>query len=337
MQSCRTPWTVWCCLLLTLESGCLAFLFCSKVSPRVTVWQRRTRSVVPVFAVSNNYGSDNTRHHPILLIRLPIFPLRKFPKVPTDSLTLNLYEDRYLQMSKEAILPTMTRSGSSVLGALYVADLPQIVPKGRGPITPIVQVGLIGTLFMVEDFQLDDIPTVRQDFNRQQRARLNARGVARFRIDTIVSDGTGLPLDEVEGGKKEDLPYLLVNATLVSDNAQLTFEGSLDVVDLIDGFLRQKESERLLWNPFLLTPRRPTSTQEILSEFETIVWTIQRLMSSELWCWDHTIYRNELLSFFLASQLTSAGKQQRPKDMVPLLKMTSTQQRLDAFNHRANL
>ena len=325
MQRHRTPLSVWRCMLLTLESGCLAFLFGSEVSPRVKVWMWRTRIGVPEFEVSDSDGYDNTREHPISLIRLPIFPLRKFPRLPTDSLALNLYEDRYLQMSKEAILPTVTRSESSVFGGLYVADLPQIVPKGRGAITPIVQVGQIGTLFIVEDFQLDDIPILRKDFDQQQSVRLNARGVARFRIDTIVSDGTGL-VDVVEGGNKENLPYLVVNATLVSDNNKMTFEQSLDVVDLIDEILRKKKSERLLWNPFVRS-RGSTSTQELLSEFETVCGAIRRLIPSELWREGHTTYRTELLSFFLASQLVSSDKQQ-------LLKMTTTQQRLDAIRHQ---
>jgi hypothetical protein len=334
-QEQRRPWLavlllLLLLLLLSMDVGCRAFLFRMEVPARIRV---RRKSNGPFFVVDDTRSDANTANTAnTLLVHLPIFPLRKYPRLPTDSLTLNLYEDRYLQMSKESILSTTTRSERPVFGALYVADLPQIVPKGRGPITPMLQVGRIGTLFVVEDSHHDRIPNVTgQEFYRHRRhsIRLQARGVARFRIDTIVSDGTGGLVVDDASANNENLPYLVVNATLILDDTVRIFQPSDGMESL--GVPRITISETPVWNK-LVTPSQPTSTQHVLSEFESIFSVIQRLIPAEQWCLDQDCYRNELFSFFLVSQsIPAAGKQQRRKDVAPLLKMTSSQERVDAL------
>lgn len=100
------------------------------------------------------------------LFVLPIFPLRKRVRFPTDWIAMNLYEKRYLAMcdyilrtNKINIAKTVAvddRSSSSsfqqqphIFGALYTSDKPQIVPQSTGPIVPMLSKGDIGTIFVV--------------------------------------------------------------------------------------------------------------------------------------------------------------------------------------------
>jgi Lon protease-like protein len=294
--------------------------------------QRRLRIDAPPFVVGRNLSEDNTGDHQSSLIYLPIFPLRKYPRLPTDSLTLNLYEERYLRMSEDCLLSASTRSVLPIFGALFVSDLPQIVPKGRGPVTPMLQVGQIGTLFVVADSQQGKMPTKGRGFDRRRCIRLNARGVARFRVDRIVSDGTG-GIDEDNGRyDNKHLPYLLVNATLVTDDDTSIFQAARS--DEMEGVVFHQTTTPVLplWGGFITRNHsQSASTQSRLSEFENIFIAIKRLIPLEQWGLDHARYRNELLSFFSASQRMGDGTGQRPKDLEALLKMTSKQARADAL------
>lgn len=124
---------------------------------------------------------------------LPIFPLRKAVRVPTDTLTLNLYEERYLAMSEYILSQPLL-----LFGALYCSDKPQIVHQGTGPIVPLVEVGNVGTVFEVYDHQEGMIPTADETYDRR-RIRLEALGVGLFEIVEIIHPGY----------KPDDCPYIL--------------------------------------------------------------------------------------------------------------------------------
>jgi hypothetical protein len=70
-------------------------------------------------------NSDPVALETCSLATLPVFPLRKSIRLPTESLTLNLYEDRYIALS-EFIL----EQKQPIFGALYSSDKPQIVKAG---------------------------------------------------------------------------------------------------------------------------------------------------------------------------------------------------------------
>lgn len=308
----------WLVLSITLE--CRAYFFRLKASPRIKTWQCRLESCVPLIVVGDNDRDDTAVEPRISLIHLPIFPLRKFPRLPTDSLTLNLYEDRYLQMSKDTILPLLSRSKTPSFGAVYVADLPQVVPRGCGPVTPILQSGLVGTLFFVEDTQQATLSTQGEAL-RRQRIRLDARGVARFRIDSIVSDGTGAYSrggDDVNNVR--NLPYLVVNATLVFD--EVSDEESVDEEMFVVDRPQEKKSILMQRNP-LIGP-----DDKDLLDFEMRYEAILRLGSSEPWYSNSIALRNEMLSFFLASRITA---QEQPKETVTLLQLTDTEERVQVL------
>jgi hypothetical protein len=155
---------------------------------------------------------------------LPIFPLRKRVRVPTDELKLNLYEERYLSMSEYILF----QQDLPFFGALFSSDKPQLVAKGSSPVVPMLDIGDFGVLCLVHDWFEGKVPTGSGDLRR--RIRLNAIGIGRFRIENILHDGTGsttsFPIGPTTDDASKSLPFILVEASFVFDN--------YDVVDVDD-------------------------------------------------------------------------------------------------------
>ena len=159
---------------------------------------------------------------PFPLLTIPIFPLRKTVKLPTDNMTLNLYESRYIQMVEEAVLNTGTscttaaleatygtgidisgtndQSSIPLFGAIYTTHLPHIVvppsitttspnnptendKNSNTYIVPILEPNMIGSLFIVTNHTA----TIQQ--NERKVIRLNATAILRFRIIKILHTG----------------------------------------------------------------------------------------------------------------------------------------------------
>ena len=123
--------------------------------------QQSSSSMTTTIASSiSNIATTTTLPVVSVLTTIPIFPLRKTVKLPTDNITLNLYETRYIQMVEEAVLnqnnnycnhnnnnntATGTTAATSstwnddnsvqdcrpscipLFGAIYTTDLPHIV------------------------------------------------------------------------------------------------------------------------------------------------------------------------------------------------------------------
>mmetsp|Transcript_8497 Transcript_8497/g.14082 ORF Transcript_8497/g.14082 Transcript_8497/m.14082 type:complete len:275 (-) Transcript_8497:547-1371(-) len=130
-----------------------------------------------------HHSRDNQQLLAGKTLTLPIFPLRKAVRVPTETLTLNLYEERYLAMS-EYILSQETQ----LFGTLYCSDKPQIVHGGQGAIVPMVEVGDIGAIFNVFQHEEGMVPTATEGYSRR-RIRLQALGTSRFQIVKILHPG----------------------------------------------------------------------------------------------------------------------------------------------------
>jgi Lon protease-like protein len=168
---------------------------------------------------------------------LPIFPLRKSVKLPTEALTLNLYEERYLALAEYVLSgtddcesgnqqPTGRNKSSDghdrpiLFGALYCSNKPQMVKNGVEPSVPMVEVGDVGTVFSVTHHEENNVPVTRSDVNGETRRRIKMKGlgVGRFRIERVLHNGYG------GGDTKEDessgavqLPFILVEASRVDD------------------------------------------------------------------------------------------------------------------------
>jgi Lon protease-like protein len=134
---------------------------------------------------------------------LPIFPLRKAVRLPTETLTLNLYEERYLAMSEYVL-----ESDQQLFGALFSSDKPQLVKEGgMGKIVPMIQPGDVGVIFVLEDSEELMIPKQEGAPPRRQ-IRLVGRGAGRFQIQRILHDGYG----------DDSLPFIVAEAMLLNDD-----------------------------------------------------------------------------------------------------------------------
>ena len=125
------------------------------------------------------------------LKEVPLFPLRKASRVPTDSLVLNLFEPRYLAMA-ERVLGT-----DGVFGAMQCQG-PHVLPRGRGPAEPLIAAGAVGALFRVD----------RSETTRDGRVRLEATAFGRLAVRRVVS---------TPANRASSLPYLVVDAAPVAD------------------------------------------------------------------------------------------------------------------------
>jgi Lon protease-like protein len=132
-------------------------------------------------------------------IPIPVFPLRRTVRLPTESLTLNLYEERYLKLAEYVL-----QQEHPYFGAIYSSNKPQIVRNGTGPIVPLFERGDVGVLFLVLDSEESMIPT-RGGIPRR-RIRLIARGSIRFQIEEILENGYDSSFILVEGNVFSDQP-----------------------------------------------------------------------------------------------------------------------------------
>jgi hypothetical protein len=140
------------------------------------------------------------------ILHLPIFPLRKKVRLPTESLTLNLYEERYIQMA-EHILQSTEYPG--LFGALYATHRPHIVPGGVGPMVPMLEPGDTGVVLLLNEESNgndDMIPTHGGMLRR--RIRLEATATIRFVVVRILENGYS----------SNNLPFIVAEARLLTDS-----------------------------------------------------------------------------------------------------------------------
>jgi hypothetical protein len=177
---------------------------------------------------------------PLPLLTIPIFPLRKMVKLPTDNITLNLYESRYIQMMEEAVLKRFAGTNTSIssnqylpsiplFGAMYTTHIPHIVvtaPKTTGPsiptadventnvyIVPIIEPDMFGSLFVVTNHTT----TIRQ--NKSKVIQLNATALLRFRIVKVIHTGgyddLAFPDMESQRTDNQNVPYIVAQVQLL--------------------------------------------------------------------------------------------------------------------------
>jgi len=132
---------------------------------------------------------------------LPIFPLRKGVRLPTESIVLNLYEARYRALAKEAIK-------LNVFGVLDSGSKAQVVSLGSGPIVPLVEAGDVGVLCVAEESE--DTSRRLETGEIRKSIRLQGRGALRFRIAKILSDG-------IETEDENKTPFIEAQVELLMD------------------------------------------------------------------------------------------------------------------------
>jgi Lon protease-like protein len=177
-----------------------------------------------------------------IVMTIPIFPLRKKVRLPTEELQLNLYEDRYIQLA-EYVYRQKSEGRQSVMtfGAIYSSDKPQLVTDGGyGPVVPIIQQGDIGVLYIVSDW------IERLSYRQPQRrvVQMNARGGLRFRICHVINDGsntTNTDTTPLSSNKGND-PFILARVELFFDERMVS---SSTLQQQLQRTLHVNEQERM--------------------------------------------------------------------------------------------
>jgi Lon protease-like protein len=237
---------------------------------------------------------------------LPIFPLRKAVRLPTETLTLNLYEERYLAMSEFVL-----KSDQRLFGALFSSDKPQVVKGGMGKIVPMIQPGDIGVVFVLEDSE--DGLVQRQGAPPRRQIRLVGTGAGRFQIQKILHNGYG----------DDSLPFIVVEAILLNDNhsASVSDEDRLNL-------------ERNLWDKAIKmnTDKKSSSSSNRNNDEKSrdlVEGLVAKLHRTTLTEQTREEMKAELSSFALASALISDSSS---KDRLEMLRMCSARSRLSVLD-----
>lgn len=279
---------------------------------------------------------------------IPVFPLRKRVRFPTDQLTFNLYEERYLQMAEyilgEQSSTSHQRSPLPVLGIVYGSHKPQMVRKGTGPIFPMVSVGDFGVLCIVQNSEEAYVPTIGGTEQRR-RIRLEVQGIVRFRIEQIVqhgyettdgatasSDLATTTIDHADAtGKtvaatstvdtapvpRTNYPFILVNASIVTDDPQWTLSSTTGTLSDVWDVL-QEASVRISCTSRKNRIPMPVSIQDCQTLARLIVasqWVRHKPggdYSDSTWIelLEIELYSFALLSSILANAVGSTASQQ---------------------------
>jgi hypothetical protein len=248
------------------------------------------------------------------LMLLPIFPLRKRVKFPTQTNQLTLWEERYKNLA-QCILNS--KSSEQMFGVLYCSDKAQMVKKGTEPVTPIIKVGDTGVMNILQESQIfpsegDGSNNVSEKgLNHIQKIRLLGLGVGRFKVEKILHNGFGGG-DAVLENKEDPLPFILVKASRI-DDIRIEEDQISDIENRIEKMCPLPASK----GDFL------PSTQGSYS------WSFARGTTLE--------QQRQLWSFAMVSSLVDTAS---TVDMQRMLETTSTLERFEfldrAFNEREN-
>lgn len=202
------PWLVWVSFLIWARLSYTSASFLTSIQS-----QRQNRQAADVIStiLATTYSSSSASDLPNTTnsFTLPVFPLRKTVRLPSESLVLNLYEERYLALAESVLAQQQQQSTTPpcIFGAIYSSNKPQMIKGGSGPIVPMFEKGDVGVVFAVTNSQENMIPTTGgQELRR--RIRLEARGTVRFQVQDIVQAG-------YDDGS---CPYIVVQGSLYEDS-----------------------------------------------------------------------------------------------------------------------
>jgi hypothetical protein len=277
--------------------------YTSGFGPR-NLWVDGLRLRFPSLTFVATNGDDPGGEHSFIL---PVFPLRKSVRLPTETLTLNLYEDRYLAWAE------FVESDQRLFGALFSSDKPQVVKRGVGDIVPMIEPGDIGVICVLDDSEDALIPT--QGASPRRRIRLVGTGAGRFQIQRILHNGYG------DGS----LPFIVVEAILLSDDHS-PFANNEELVNLErnlkDKAIKMKadsNDEESLDNKGFCTDFSEDLVERLIAKLYRTTPTDRMLEEMKA----------ELKSFSVASALMSDSSS---KDRLEMLRISSTRGRLSVLD-----
>lgn len=265
---------------------------------------------------------------------LPIFPLRRSVKVPTERFTLNLYEERYIALAEHVL-----KENNGIFGALYCSHKAQIVPSGKGPIVPLVEEGDVGVVCRVYCDEDGVVPTREAGFDRR-RIKLMALVVGRFEIQSVVHNGC---LVDKDLSSEEQVPYIVARALRIEDDpVEVGSEahgrlGEMEkaVMDMLRGRQDRSRSDeepvRLLEESLTVESFAPPPAQRNdlslgleKAVFQLFSWGQDEPKPSR----NHVAsLRHTLFSFASVARISSALS---PDEMLQLLRLTNVEKRVSA-------
>jgi len=253
---------------------------------------------------------------------LAIFPLRKAVKFPTDLVTLNLYEPRYLALAEHVL----ESRDPPLFGALYAADKVQMIRKGTEPMVPICKPGDVGVVCVVEDSSDDMVPT-RDMQDERRRIRLSGLAFARFRIHSIIESGSGM----VDGSPfvRAEVSWLFDDESCRDDTAAAAaaapekpdMDRTDSTTDDDDDDDDDNDDDDLMLEIYLQAHKNKYARDLIL---DCMRWV--RALGPEASCIDNLRALDELYTFFEAGRL--ADLKASSMDDMAVLKSTSQLQRM---------
>lgn len=151
---------------------------------------------------------------------IPIFPLTKRVKVPTESIQLRLWEPRYLELVEYI---RNTNHSLDLFGSIYSAHKPQFVDERT--ITPILAPGDVGVLchalryqdtddlYKPSDYIDEGVSSSYDDKDKRRIIQLDCKASTRFRVEKILQSGFG--------DSPQSLSFILVEASTFNDDTHI--------------------------------------------------------------------------------------------------------------------
>jgi len=170
---------------------------------------------------------------------IPIFPLTKRVKLPTESIKLRLWEPRYLKL-----VEYMRNNNPNIdyFGSVYSSHKAQFV--GSEYITPILEPGDVGALCQVlkhqdswEQYEFDVLKPMEEEEEADTASALDEKKDARriVQLDCIIS--TRFRIDKILQSGFDDSPYaypfILVEASTFHDD-DIESEETLEIIQRLE-------------------------------------------------------------------------------------------------------
>lgn len=240
--------------------NCLSILYLIQYYLLVNHLSISLSSLAIQVGVTTDWKQPSSRH---ASFSLPVFPLRKSVKFPTDDVSLTLFEERYLSLADHVLYGK--RRGLSpvappmIFGAWHCSTKSQIVRNNT--ITPLIEVGDIGVICHVVYHNDEMTSTMESSKRKQLRRRVTIVGLAvhRFRVEKIVCNG----FDGLDA-----CPYIVVLAAKICDSPC----SHLDHYNRLKWFEKKLLDEWATRNPMNdnVTSKLKQSPSEALGSLENV-------------------------------------------------------------------
>ena len=281
---------------------------------------------------------------------LAVFPLRKQHKFPTDALTLNLYEPRYLQLASWVLNQSLDgKTDRRYFGAFYASGKAQMVRDGVNPIVPMIEAGDVGVVCQVLEHEDAMVPTRDVNYDRR-RIRLESVVVGRFVVNEVIRKGYGGEEDlfVVVDADRLDDDWVEVGSVLDGETGSMYEE----ICDLLFNSSEGTAAEKSAKLREILFDRDDEKSsipikclltkKDTFYEDETLIENANPSVESILYEWfkenasieDNVTmndqFRRSLFSFAITSLMSRKIEEESSNlEMEKILKLTSTKDRLE--------